>query len=334
METLTVDAGFDGLAPSFADFLQASAVCLERQSIDTVQINVGKLCNQSCTHCHVMAGPQRREIMDQRNAELAMELVEAAQAKTVDLTGGAPELNPAFRYLVRQSVSQRRHVIDRCNLTVLLEPGCEDLPTFLAEQSVEIVASMPCYTQGNVDAQRGSGVYDRSVEALRKLNRLGYGLDGSGLVLNLVYNPGGPFLPGPQTALEADYRRELMDRHGIQFNRLLTIANAPIGRFGLALAREGELAGYQATLVSAANPAALSHLMCRQMISISWDGFICDCDFNQALDLRLGDDAPFRLGQIPAADLVRRLVGREIVTGSHCYSCSAGSGSSCRGALV
>lgn len=318
----------------FAARLRREGVSLTRSDIDTVQINVGKLCNQACLHCHVDAGPTRTEIMDRRTVELALEFIRAAGARTVDITGGAPELNPSFRLLVEQARRDGRQVLDRCNLTVLLESGQEDLPTFLATRGVEVIASLPCYVAENVEKQRGRGVYDTSIEALRRLNALGYGQADSGLVLNLVYNPVGAHLPPPQVHLEADYKRELGTKFGIRFNRLYTLTNMPIARFAHTLQREGQFEAYLELLATAFNPATLDSLMCRRLVSISWDGFFYDCDFNQMLDLRLGTSKPLRLGEQSSRALVRRLARREICTGSHCYGCTAGTGSSCGGALA
>lgn len=317
----------------FAERVHQENVHLRRISIDTVQINVGKLCNQACVHCHVDAGPKRTEIMDRRTAELALDFVRAAGAQKVDITGGAPELNPSFRFLVGQARQEGRHVIDRCNLTVLFEPGQEDLAEFLARMEVEVVASLPCYLAENVDRQRGRGVYGKSILALRRLNAVGYGQEGSGLVLNLVYNPLGAYLPPPQEKLEVDYKRELNARFGIRFNHLYTITNMPIARFAHMLQRENKLDVYLELLANAFNPTTLDNLMCRRLVSISWDGFLYDCDFNQMLDMRLGASRPFRLGEMPAADIVRQLEWRGILQGFHCYGCTAGAGSSCSGTL-
>jgi radical SAM/Cys-rich protein len=319
---------------SFAARLRREGVYLTRSGIDTVQINVGKFCNQACLHCHVDAGPTRTEIMDRRTAELALEFIQAAKVRTVDLTGGAPELNPSFRFLVEQTRRDGRQVLDRCNLTVLLEPGQEDLPTFLATRGVEVIASLPCYLLENVERQRGRGVYEKSIEALRRLNAEGYGQEHSGLVLNLVYNPIGAYLPPPQAHLEAEYKRELGTKFGIRFNRLYTLTNMPIARFAHTLQREGQFDAYLELLATAFNPATLGSLMCRQLVSISWDGFFYDCDFNQMLDLRLGNGKPLRLGEQSNAELVCQLTRRDILTGSHCYGCTAGTGSSCGGALA
>ncbi|MGH7962861.1 MAG: arsenosugar biosynthesis radical SAM (seleno)protein ArsS, partial [Candidatus Binatia bacterium] len=262
------------------------------------------------------------------------DLARAAGAQTVDVTGGAPELNPSFRFIVQQARREGRHVMDRCNLTVLFEPGQEDLIEFLAEMAVEIVASLPCYLEENVDKQRGRGVYEKSVEALRRLNAVGYGQEGSGLMLNLVYNPVGAHLPPPQEKLEADYKRELGARFGLRFNHLYTLTNMPIARFAHMLQREGRLDAYLELLATAFNPTTLAGLMCRHLISVSWDGFLYDCDFNQMLDLRLGNGKPLRLGELPAPELVQHLARRDIILDSHCYGCTAGAGSSCGGALT
>ena len=320
--------------PAFASQACRTAGRLRRLSIERVQLNLGKLCNQACQHCHVDAGPKRTEVMDRSMLDLALELVHTADAHTVDLTGGAPELNPSFRYAVKTLRGAGRHVIDRCNLTVLFEPGQEDLAEFLALMGVEIIASLPCYSEENVTRQRGRGVYDTSIQALRTLNALGYGQDGSGLTLNLVYNPVGPHLPPSQQQLEADYKRELGARFGLVFNHLYTITNMPIARFAHSLEREGRLDAYMQLLAEAFNPATLEDLMCRSQLSVSWDGFVYDCDFNQMLHLTLGHTTPLRLGAQPADELVRSLEQRTIVVGSHCYGCTAGAGSSCGGVLL
>lgn len=317
----------------FATRVCDPATPLRRAHIDTVQINTGKRCNQACLHCHVDAGPKRTEIMDSQTADLALALVRAANARTVDITGGAPEMNPSFRYLVEQVRNERRHVIDRCNLTIVFEPGQEDLVEFLSTMQVEIIASLPCYSEENVTKQRGQGVYEKSIEALLRLNAVGYGREGSGLNLNLIYNPVGSHLPPPQEQLEADYKHELGTRFGITFNQLYTITNMPIARFAHSLEREGQLDTYMQLLASAFNPATLNGLMCRHQVSLSWDGFVYDCDFNQMLDMRLGNGKPLRLGEQSADDLVSLLVNREILFDSHCYGCTAGAGSSCGGAL-
>lgn len=320
--------------PAFASRACHTAGRLRRVRIERVQINLGKRCNQACRHCHVDAGPKRTEIMDRSMIDLALDLVRAAGVHTVDMTGGAPELNPSFRYAVKTLRSAGRQVIDRCNLTVLFEPGQEDLAEFLALMGVEIIASLPCYSEENVTRQRGQGVYDKSMQALRTLNALGYGQDGSGLTLNLVYNPVGPQLPPSQQQLEADYKRELGARFGLVFNHLYTITNMPIARFAHSLEREGQFDTYMQLLADAFNPATLEGLMCRSQVSVSWDGFVYDCDFNQMLNLTLGHTVPLRLGDQPTDRLVRALEQRAIAVGSHCYGCTAGAGSSCGGALL
>ena len=317
----------------FVHRIQQVGKHLQRQTINTVQINVGKLCNQACLHCHVEAGPKRTEIMTAQTAELALDFIRAAAPQMVDITGGAPELNPAFRWLVAQNRQEGRHVIDRCNLTILFEPGQEALPEFLAAQHVEIVASLPCYSIENVTKQRGQGVFEKSIAALRRLNAIGYGRAGSGLTLNLVYNPVGAHLPPPQAQLEEDYKRELGTHFGIEFNHLYTITNMPISRFAHTLQRDGKAEAYMELLASAFNPGTLDGLMCRHQVSISWDGYVYDCDFNQMLDMKVGNGKPFRLGEKPAAELVRLLQKRDILVDAHCYGCTAGAGSSCGGSL-
>jgi radical SAM/Cys-rich protein len=307
---------------------------LQRQDIDVVQINVGKRCNQACVHCHVDAGPKRTEMMDRRTAELALEFARAANARTIDITGGAPELNSSFRFLVEEARRDGRHVIDRCNLTILFEPGQEDLAEFLARMQVEIIASLPCYLEENVEKQRGRGVYGKSIAALRRLNELGYGREGSGLMLNLIYNPVGPSLPPPQIGLEEDYKRELGSRFGIVFNHVYTITNMPIARFAHMLERDGKFEEYLQLLADGFNRSTLAHLMCRNLVSVSWDGYVYDCDFNQMLDLRVGNGKPFRLGEQSATALARALARRDILVGNHCYGCTAGAGSSCGGSLA
>ena len=303
---------------------------LLRQATVTLQVNVGKRCNQACHHCHVDAGPKRTEMMTRPVAERVVEILHHSPSiQTVDLTGGAPELNPNFRFLVGESRRSGRHVIDRCNLTVLFEPGMEDLAGFLADNEVEIVASLPCYTAANVDKQRGFGVFDKSIKALQELNRLGYGLPNSPLLLNLVYNPLGPSLPPPQERLEADYKLQLRDHFGIEFHHLYTLTNMPIKRFAAQLQQGGNHAEYMGLLVNHFNAATVSVLMCRSLLSVGWDGRLYDCDFNQMLDLGLG------AGQHTIWDLVSTepLSGQPIRTASHCFGCTAGAGSSCGGAL-
>tara|TARA_B110000977_G_scaffold74426_1_gene100689 strand:+ start:653 stop:1606 length:954 start_codon:yes stop_codon:yes gene_type:complete len=300
---------------------------VHRAALETLQVNLGYLCNLSCVHCHVNAGPNRTEQMDRETIDALLALLDRAAIHTLDLTGGAPELNPHFRYLVREARALDVHVIDRCNLTVLLEPGQEDLADFLAEQQVEICASLPCYVQENVEAQRGKGVYDASIQALQQLNALGYGAER---ILNLAYNPVGPVLPPPQEALEAEYRRELKDRFGIRFNHLMTITNMPISRFGSVLLARGQYTEYMHLLRENFSQSNMETLMCRRLLSVDWQGFLYDCDFNQMLDLPLL--ASDRRRHI--SDLLSTLALDEpIITGEHCYGCAAGQGSSCGGAL-
>jgi radical SAM/Cys-rich protein len=303
---------------------------LVRGGIRTLQINVGKLCNMACHHCHVEAGPKRTEIMVQAVAERVMELLEAEpRVEVVDLTGGAPELNPSFRFLVERARQLGRRVIDRCNLTVLFEPGQEDLPEFLARQRVEIVASLPCYSAENVEKQRGRGAFDKSIQALGRLNALGYGRAGSPLRLSLVYNPVGPFLPPAQAVLERKYKEELSRLFGIEFHDLLTITNMPISRFAHALERDEGLEAYMSLLVNHFNPSTVEGVMCRSLVSVSWDGQLYDCDFNQMLEIPIA-----RRGRsIWDIQGFAELEGSPIATASHCFGCTAGAGSSCSGAL-
>jgi radical SAM/Cys-rich protein len=268
--------------------------------------------------------------MTRETMALCLGVLERAGIPTLDVTGGAPEMNPHFRWFIREARSLGRHIIDRCNLTILLAPGYDDLPEFLAEQRVEVVASLPCYLPENTNAQRGDGVFEKSITALRRLNALGYGQPNSGLLLTLVYNPVGPALPPPQAGLEAAYRRELGSRHGVVFNRLFTITNMPISRFLEDLVRSGRYDEYMDRLVSAYNPAAVTGVMCRTMLSVGWDGTLYDCDFNQMLDLGLAPGLPRHIGEFDS----ERLAGRAIVTGRHCFGCTAGSGSGCQGAIV
>ncbi len=315
-------------------FDAALAACgrapLHATGIQVLQINVGKLCNQTCRHCHVDAGPDRREMMDRDTVEACLGVIGRTDVPTVDITGGAPEMNPHFRRLVSEARRLGRQVIDRCNLTILLAPGFRDLPEFLAEHNVEIVASLPCYLPENTNAQRGDGVFERSIDALRRLNELGYGRPDSGLVLTLVYNPVGPSLPPPQAGLEAAYRRELLARYGVVFNRLFTITNMPISRFLDDLVRTGQHELYMQKLIDAFNPAAAAGVMCRTTISVGWDGRLYDCDFNQMLDLGVAAGLPQTIWDFDAASLA----GRLIVVGQHCFGCTAGAGSGCQGAIV
>jgi len=301
---------------------------LHSADLTWLQINLGKLCNQACHHCHVDAGPKRTERMSAETADRIIALMEATpRLELVDLTGGAPEMNLNFRRLVRAARGLGARVIDRCNLTVLFEPGQEDLVEFLVEQRVEVVASMPCYSEANVDKQRGNGVFAKSIDGIRKLNDAGYGR-GTGLKLDLVYNPGGPFLPPPAKKLEGDYKRRLYDDFGLHFDELVTITNMAIARFERDLRRSGQLESYNQLLLENFNPATVAGLMCRSLVSISWDGKLFDCDFNQMLEMPLQDGR--RLEDLTSFS---ELTGRAIVTAPHCFGCTAGAGSSCAGAL-
>ncbi|MGE5325219.1 MAG: arsenosugar biosynthesis radical SAM (seleno)protein ArsS [Actinomycetota bacterium] len=318
------------LAPDFESVLRQQGLGrLRRQHVKTLQINVGKLCNQACHHCHVEAGPKRTEIMPAPVADRLINLLIASPSiETVDITGGAPELNPNFTRLVLLSRALGRHVIDRCNLTVFFEPGQHDLAEFLASNHVEITASLPCYTAENVDKQRGRGVFEKSLRALQLLNHLGYGKPGSRLILNLVYNPLGASLPPAQERLEADYKMQLRERFGIEFSRLFTITNMPIKRFSEFLFRTGQQEEYMSLLVNHFNRATVVSLMCRSLVSVGWDGKVYDCDFNQMVDL----EAPDRK-TIWDFSSFAEFANRPIATSRHCFGCTAGSGSSCGGSL-
>jgi len=298
--------------------------------IEIFQINVGKLCNQICAHCHVDAGPDRSEIMTRETMELCLEALARTSIPRVDITGGAPEMNPNFRWLVEQVRALDRHVMDRCNLTVLFVKGKEDLAEFLAAKQVEMICSLPYYQARETDRQRGTGVFQRSIEALQLLNSLGYGKPETGLVLNLVHNPVGAFLPGSQKAIESDFKRNLHRKHGIEFNNLYCITNMPISRFLEFLIQSGNYERYMERLAQAFNPATINGLMCKNTISIGWDGRLFDCDFNQMLNLETGFPAPRHISEFD----VSLLNHRRIVTGRHCYGCTAGSGSSCGGSTT
>jgi len=303
---------------------------IRRAKLETLQVNVGYRCNQSCFHCHVNAGPNRTEEMPGAVADLVLDFVKRRRIKTLDITGGAPELNAHFRRLVRGARALGAKVMDRCNLTILEQPGQDDLAVFLAEQQAEVVASMPCYLQDNVERQRGKGVFAGSIRGLQKLNALGYGRDPA-LVLNLVYNPQGPSLPPAQAALEADYKRVLGESYGIVFNKLFVLANMPIQRFGSTLVSKGEFDGYLGLLQDAHLDANLDGVMCRNLISVDWQGYVYDCDFNQMLGLPLLRDADKR---VHLSDLLDDDIdGNPIRVAGHCYGCTAGQGSSCGGAL-
>jgi radical SAM/Cys-rich protein len=316
---------------SFARTLRQHGLALPRTPLEILQVNVGKLCDLACHHCHVEAGPKRTEIMQAATVERVLALLANAQAvHTLDLTGGAPEMNPHFRTLVREARAMDKKVIDRCNLTVLFRPGQEDTADFLAREGVKVVASLPCYTKANVEQQRGQHVFDPSLRALHQLNALGYGRAGSGLELDLVYNPLGASLPPSQAALEATYRLELAEHFGIVFNHLFTITNMPIKRFLHLLEREGNYERYMQTLIDAFNPQAAMGVMCRNLLSVSWDGQLFDCDFNQALELPLGRHQRSVWDIETLAEIERE----QIAFANHCYGCTAGAGSSCGGSLT
>jgi radical SAM/Cys-rich protein len=303
---------------------------IRRGKLDTLQVNVGYRCNQSCFHCHVNAGPNRTEEMSAQVADVVLDFVKRRRIATLDITGGAPELNANFRHLVTEARKLGTKVMDRCNLTILEQPGQEDLAEFLCEHRVEVVASMPCYLQDNVERQRGKGVFDGSIRGLKKLNALGFGRDPR-LTLNLVYNPQGPALPPPQASLEADYKRVLGENYGIVFNKLFVLANMPIQRFGTMLVNKGEFDGYLQLLQDAHLDANLDSVMCRNLISVDWRGFVYDCDFNQMLDLPLTRGVRERVHLSELLD--ENIAGNPIRTAGHCYGCTAGQGSSCGGAL-
>ncbi len=320
-----------GTTPPFETHLaQAGLFPLQSTGITVFQINVGKLCNQTCKHCHVDAGPDRTEQMSQETAEQCLVVLAKTDIPTVDITGGAPELNPHFRWLVEQTRTLGRHVIDRCNLSVLLLPSQRDLAPFLAEHQVEIIASLPSYRASQTDAQRGDGIFDKSIEALRLLNGLGYGKPDSGLTLNLVYNPVGAFLPPKQDAIEVQFRRELGQKHSVEFTHLYTITNMPVSRYLEWLLESGNYEAYMERLAQAFNPVAAAGVMCRYTLSVGWDGTLYDCDFNQMLALPVDHGAPSHIRDFDPALLNHR----RIVTGNHCYGCTAGSGSSCGGVVA
>ncbi|NKC13581.1 MAG: radical SAM/Cys-rich domain protein [Gammaproteobacteria bacterium] len=304
---------------------------VKRGQLTTLQVNLGYLCNQSCVHCHVNAGPNRKERMTRETVEQVIEFIASSAVTTLDLTGGAPELNANFRYLVEAARSLDVRVMDRCNLTVLTEPGQETLAEFLAGYQVEVVASLPCYSEANVTQQRGKGVFSRSIKGLRMLNQLGYGKPGSGLILSLVYNPQGPVLPPPQANLEDEYRRVLRQEHGVEFTQLFSLVNLPVGRFGSVLISKGQFDGYVKLLKNAHQPANLRALMCRSLVSVDWRGYTYDCDFNQmlGLGLRRNGSSRIHLTELKGVDLTNA----PITARSHCFGCTAGQGSSCGGAL-
>ena len=315
----------------FAQKLADYSIALRRGRPEILQVNVGKLCNLTCVHCHVNAGPKRKEIISRETIDRIIYWLTKAEIPTVDLTGGAPEMIPDFRYFIEQvkSLQPPRHIIDRCNLTILLERGYEGLAAFLARNEVEVIASMPCYTAENVNAQRGEGVFEGSIAALQVLNSLGYGID-SELPLHLIYNPVGAFLPPSQAELEADYKRELKKHFGIMFNKLYTLTNLPIGRFASYLRRNNKLDEYMELLIQAFNSATIDGLMCRNTISVGWHGEVYDCDFNQQLGMQWNNGERIFLWDVDP----KEIENREVITDNHCFGCTAGAGSSCGGAIV
>ena len=314
----------------FDEKLAAHGLELRAAGVETLQVNTGKLCNQACKHCHVDASPARTEIMTRETVEQVIVALRRFRISTLDITGGAPELNPSFRYLVREARALGAHVQVRHNLTVMFEPGQDDLPEFFRAHEVEVISSLPYFLAEQTDAQRGRGVFEKSIEALRRLNGAGYGTEGSNLTLNLVYNPVGAFLPPPQSSIEQDFRRELRKRHGIVFNHLYTITNMPIKRFLDYLRRSGNEERYMSRLIAAFNPATVEGLMCRSLVSVDWTGRLYDCDFNQMLELAVAPELPQTIAEFDPA----KFAARRIMTGSHCFGCTAGAGSSCGGAVA
>ncbi|HUF42218.1 MAG TPA: arsenosugar biosynthesis radical SAM (seleno)protein ArsS [Verrucomicrobiae bacterium] len=317
---------------SFFEKLSGSSQSLKRRAVDVLQVNLGRYCNLACIHCHVESGPTRKEMMSRENVEAVLRFLAHTEIPTLDITGGAPELHSDFRYLVASARRLGRHVMDRCNLTVIFEPGMDYLPEFFKRQAVELVCSLPCYSERNVDKQRGKGTFDASIRALQVLNRLGYGRPESGLILDLVYNPVGPHLPPPQAKLEQDYKRILAEQFDITFNHLYCLSNMPITRYATHLKRRGEYDRYLDLLEASFNGATLDQVMCRSLISVGFEGSVYDCDFNQMLDLPLTDGAGKRLDIGSLA--LDQVAGRPITVGDHCYACTAGAGSSCGGALL
>jgi radical SAM/Cys-rich protein len=316
----------------FSAKLRPTGQTLRKRAIEVLQVNMGKYCNQACTHCHVEAGPGRKEMMTRETVGAVLKFLSAAKIPTVDITGGAPELNPNFDCLVESSAGLGRRVMDRCNLTVIFEPRKDYLPEFFRANKVELICSLPCYTEENVDRQRGEGTFELSIRALQRFNELGYGDPATGLELHLVYNPLGAYLPPPQERLEEDYKKNLKEKYGIVFNRLYCLANMPITRFEKFLKLRGEYDRYVELLESAFNPATLDKVMCRELISVGWDGLVYDCDFNQMLNLPMMDEDGEAI-KISALS-PDGLENRPILVGDHCYACTAGAGSSCGGALL
>lgn len=302
---------------------------LRRSNLETLQVNLGYLCNQSCLHCHVNAGPKRTEVMNKATIDDVLAFIDRSNIKKIDLTGGAPELNPYFRYLVEESAKRGLHIIDRCNLTILQDPGQEDTIDFLAKHNVEVVASLPCYLKENVDAQRGKGVYDKSIASIRRLNKAGYGNFGTNLILNFMFNPAGAVLPPSQESLEQNYKQTLKKEYDIQFNNLYTLVNMPIQRFGSTLISKGKFKEYMGLLKKAHQASNLESVMCRTLVSIDWQGYVYDCDFNQMLDMSINNNKPTHISELD----ITHLDNMPVAIGDHCYGCTAGQGSSCGGSF-
>ncbi|MBF0194802.1 MAG: arsenosugar biosynthesis radical SAM protein ArsS [Magnetococcales bacterium] len=333
MQNLSIDTPAIRAAKALPHSVSPSGFpMVSRSRLKTLQANLGYRCNQSCNHCHVAAGPKRTEMMDKDTVNWLLRCIEKHDIKVLDLTGGAPEMNDHFRSLVVAARKMRVQVIDRCNLSILSEPDQKDLAEFLAKEKVEVVASLPCYQKDNVDQQRGKGIFDLSITGLRKLNNLGYGMPGSNLSLNLVYNPAGPTLPPSQESLEAAYKKQLGQEFGIKFNQLFVMVNMPIRRFESRMAAKGQLIEYKNLLKNSFSPENLDGLMCRSLVSVDWRGYVYDCDFNQMLDIPLKNEEkdPIHLSELMAMDLF----GKAIHVDGHCFGCTAGQGSSCQGALV
>jgi radical SAM/Cys-rich protein len=317
---------------AFAEKIHSNGKEFKRRAVDVLQVNMGRYCNLACIHCHVESGPTRTEMMSRETVDAVLRFLAGTNIPTLDITGGAPELHPDFDYLVASARELGRHIMDRCNLTVIFEPGKEYLPRFFKEHAVELVCSLPCYSRENVDKQRGKGTFDASIRALQLLNETGYGHADSELILNLVYNPVGPHLPPPQAELERDYKRVLGEQFGLVFNHLFCLTNMPITRYATHLKLRGEYDRYLKLLETSFNGATLDQVMCRNLISVSWDGLVYDCDFNQMLDLPIRDEAgkPLQIASL----MPDELTSRPITVGNHCYACTAGPGSSCGGALL
>ncbi len=326
-----VPSGEFALVPFQENLERSNLYPLKPTHIEILQVNIGKMCNQTCRHCHVDAGPDRKEIMTQETMQQCIDVLRKnEQLRIIDITGGAPEMNPHFRWFVEESQMLNRHILVRCNLTIILaNKKYNDLPQFYKRNKIEVVSSLPFYTRDRTDRQRGNGVFENSVTALRMLNEIGYGKEGTGLILNLVYNPAGAFLPPSQYALEREYKQTLLDKYGIEFNSLFAITNLPISRFLDYLLQSGNYETYMEKLVSAYNAAAAANVMCRNTISVGWDGYLYDCDFNQMLELKVNGSSR-HINDFKCDELSNR----NIIVGQHCYGCTAGAGSSCGGAVV